>query len=459
MKNLTVASLCVWLVLLSILPFASAAEAPPSRHVLLITIDGFPASMLADPKTPIPRIRELAAQGTVAEGMRVSNPSVTWPNHTALVTGVRADKHSVLFNGILDRRETDVPVSVDGKRTKAQLVAVPTVYDFLHARGFRTAAINWPCTRTAKTLEDDFPDVPDSLLHTTPRLRHELVTAGILPSEKDADFRALTPPARDEIWTRAAIHVIKQRKPNLLLFHLLNIDGTHHRYGPQSPASYTALALADKHIGMLLDALDGAGILANTTIILTADHGFGSVNKVVFPNVLFRQAGLLELSSSNIVTKARVQLISEGGTGMIYLNNPDTREADRKKVIELLRGKEGIAEMIAPADFARHGYPNPEKHRGMADLVIAAENGYGFSASATGEEFVRTTGVKDNVGYHGYLASNPKMNAVFIAAGRGIKRGSKIGVVECVDIAPTIARLLGQNFPNTDGKPIREIFQ
>src|SRR5206468_12748748 len=57
-----------------------AADEP---HVVLITIDGFPAFMFWDAQTPIPRIRKLAAEGVASEGMRISNPTVTWPNHDA----------------------------------------------------------------------------------------------------------------------------------------------------------------------------------------------------------------------------------------------------------------------------------------------------------------------------------------------------------------------------------------
>jgi predicted AlkP superfamily pyrophosphatase or phosphodiesterase len=447
----------LWILVLAATPFSRAADAQRERRVVLITIDGFPAAMFSDPKTPIPRIRELAAQGSVAEGMRVSNPSVTWPNHTTLVTGVHAEKHAVLFNGVVTRRGPDQPVSVDPKKTKAELVAVPTLFDLLHEKGFRTAGINWPSTRESKALDDDFPDSPDTLVHSTPRLRAELVAEGILPSDKDADFRALTGPARDEVWTRAACHVIKKRKPHLLLFHLLNIDGTHHRYGPQSPASYTALALADVHVGKILDALTEAGIRTNTTVILTADHGFAVATNILQPNVLFRQAGLLEVGASNVLSKARVQLISEGGTGMIYLNNPETREADRQKVLALLRGKEGVGEIIQPDHFGRHGYPQPAATNGMADLVLAAKDGYGISGSAVGDDFVVHASLKDNIGYHGYLANNPKMNAAFIAEGPGIKRGAKIGTVEAIDVAPTIAHLLGQKLNRADGKVLTGI--
>lgn len=434
-----------------------AAEA--EKHVVLITIDGFPAAMMADPKTPIPRIRKLAAEGTVADGLRVSTPSVTWPNHTTLVTGVHPDKHSVLYNGILKRGGPGMPVSVDPKKTKAELVAVPTIYDLLHAKGFRTAEVNWPATRGAKTIEDGFPDVPDTLVHSTPRFVREMVAAGMLPSDKDADFRALTGPARDDVWTQAACHIAKQRKPHLLLFHLLNTDGIHHRYGPQTPASYTALALADVFVGRLVDALETAGIRQNTTLFITSDHGFANVTNVLYPNALFRQAGLLELNATNQIAKARVQLVSEGGMGMIYLTDPATKDADRAKVIELLKGQPGVADLVEPGRFGEFGLPHPSANQGMADLVLVLEDGYGVSATATGNALVRPVGPLDNAGYHGYVGTNPRMNAAFIAAGPGIKKGAKIGLINNVDVAPTIARIFGLEMEGVAGKPLAELFE
>jgi predicted AlkP superfamily pyrophosphatase or phosphodiesterase len=434
--------------------FCQAAE---DRYVVLITIDGFPARMFWDAKTPIPRIRQLASEGVAAEGLRAANPTLTWPNHTTLVTCARADRHSVLYNGILLREAPGLPVKVDPKRDKAELVAVPTLYDGFHKAGLRTAAINWPCTRNSTSLDDNFPDVPDSLLHSTPRLRQELVARHVLDDETDASFRALTGPGRDEVWTKAACHLIRTRRPHLLLFHLLNTDGIHHRYGAESPASYTALALADFYVAQLLETLETTGIRTNTTVFLVADHGFASATNVLQPNVLFREAGLLQIGATNQITKARAQVVPEGGTGMIYLTDPQTREADRKKVIELLRGKEGVAELIEPGQYAALGLPSPEKNSAMADLVLVARDGYAVSGAAAGNDFVLPVTGSMSQGYHGYLASNPKMNALFIASGRGLKRGVKIGLVDNINIAPTIAHLLGLRFPDAEGKVMSQI--
>src|SRR5579871_1960840 len=110
-----------------VLILAGTARAADDRHVILITMDGFPAYVYQDPRAPIPTIRKLAAEGVAAEGMKVANPSVTWPNHTTLVTGVYPAKHSVLFNGLMVRGVAGQVGRIDPDRTQAGLVAVPTL--------------------------------------------------------------------------------------------------------------------------------------------------------------------------------------------------------------------------------------------------------------------------------------------------------------------------------------------
>jgi predicted AlkP superfamily pyrophosphatase or phosphodiesterase len=421
-----------------------------NHHVILITIDGLGAFYLSDPQAPIPTLRKLAAEGASAEALRVSNPSVTWPNHTTLVTGVHPEKHSVLFNGVLVRPGPGEPVKIDGERDKADLVAVPTLYDLLHRAGYRTAEINWPCTRGAKTLDDSFPDVPDQIRYITPRLRAQLIGAGILDDAETASFRVKSAASRDQIWSAAAVHVIRTRRPNFLLFHLLITDTIQHLHGPQSPAAYTAVALADAHLADVWRAVETAGLRERTTIFVTSDHGFARPSKLVNPNVLFRKAGLQRPSP-----RMRAQAISEGGTAFVYLTAPATREEDRAKVIELLREHEGIAGILSPAKFAALHLPDPTRNPQMADLVLVAKEGYAFSNESFEDDAV--TKLTIAAGSHGYLSTNPKMNGVFVAWGRGIKPGVKLGVVDNIDVAPTIAELLGEQFPGADGKILREI--
>ena len=434
------------------------AIASTNHHVILVTIDGLAAYYLKDTKAPIPTIRKLIAEGAVAEGMHVANPAITWPNHTTLVTGMRPAKHSVLFNGVLVRPGAGKAVRVDGARDKSDLVAVPTIYDHLHRAGYRTADINWPCTRGATTLDDSFPDVPDQVACMTPRLRDELIAAGWLEGTNDATFRLQSAPVRDRIWTEAAAHVLRQRRPNFMLIHMLVTDSTQHKYGPQSPAAYAAIALADAQLADILRAIDAAGLREKTTLFVTADHGFEAALKIVNPNVAFRKAGLLETTATPALQRARAQIISEGGIAMVYFTNPETLAADRARVIELMRAQEGIADILNPDKFAALGMPDPAKNPQMAELILVAKEGYAFNNETRGEDVVTTVTLElGNQGHHGFLSSNPKMNASFIAWGRGIKQGARLGMIQNVDVAPTMAALLGQKLPGADGRILTEL--
>jgi predicted AlkP superfamily pyrophosphatase or phosphodiesterase len=442
---------------------AFAARADTNHHVILITIDGGAAFYMKDSAAPIPTLRKLAAQGVVGEGMRVSNPSITWPNHTTLVTGVHPEKHSVLFNGVLIRPGDGQSVRVEPKRTKAQLVAVPTLYDLLFAKGYRTAGVNWPSTRESGTLHDDFPDVPDTLNYTTPRLVQELFANGTLAGQSNTNFTRESGPRRDQIWTEAATHLLRTRPPNFMMFHLLITDSVQHRYGPRTLAAHAALGMADAHIRDLLDTLDETGLRARTTLFIVSDHGFETSTNFIHANVALRKAGLLTtnlVSTNPAVYATRAQIISEGGTALVYFTNPQTKAQDHARAVEVFRATEGIAEIIGPEKFAELGLPDRAKNPQMGELVLTAKPGYAFSNNSTGEEAVTTATLNSGgLGSHGYLASNPNMNALFIAVGRGIKRGTKVGLVDNRDVAPTMAHLLGQKLPGADGKVLTEILE
>ena len=110
--------------------------------MVVISLDGFPAYDLDDPKLPIPTLRSLIENGVSAR-MATVNPTVTWPNHTAMVTGVRADEHGLLANGTILRTGAWPPVKVEPMIEKEKMVHVPTVYDAAYKAGLTTAQVDW----------------------------------------------------------------------------------------------------------------------------------------------------------------------------------------------------------------------------------------------------------------------------------------------------------------------------
>ncbi len=405
------------------------AQARRDRHVVMISIDGFPAYALKDPSIPVPNLRKLAAQGAFAEGMETVNPAVTWPNHTTMVTGVRPSRHGVLFNGLPVRSEGGIPVRVDPFADKTVLVQATTLYDIAHKAGLTTGEIDWVAILNAPTITYSFGEFPKADAQCV----KELIAAKAVTEQEVTDFRKFNIVFRDEIWTRAGEHMIEAHKPNLLLFHLLATDSAQHQYGARSLGGNTALALADARVGRLLESLKKAGIADSTTVIVVSDHGFHTYNQTI------RAADRLPAELQNDVF-----VVPEGGTAMVYIRAARRAELAAKVREVFATSGNGIASVIGPEDFAKLGYPDPTKNDRMADLVLSAAPGYSF-----GGKSASTTG-----GAHGYLSSEAEMNALLIISGAGVKSGVNLGKVKNIDVAPTAARLLGLEMPGVEGSAL-----
>jgi predicted AlkP superfamily pyrophosphatase or phosphodiesterase len=449
----------VLLVVLVVLCAAlgAIAQQPPAstgNHVVIITLDGFPGWALDDPYLPVPNLRRLAANGAVA-GMRPVNPTVTWPNHTSLVTGVTPAKHGVLFNGTLVR-DPDVPPRVEPWRDKKDMVHVPTLYDVVHDGGMTAAQVDWVAILNAPSISWEFPERPERP-ETKPSIVREMVTAGAI-SQKDADgFASQNIVWRDEVWTDAAIHILRTHRPNLLLFHLLALDSMQHRYGPKTPAAMVTMARLDSQVGRVLNALDDAGMTATTTLFVVSDHGFKAVQKQVLPNVALRDAGLITVESGK-VTAAKAYVVSEGGSAFMYVTSADPDGDLLRRARQAISGLEGIDRIVEPAEYEALGLPHPSSDRQVGALLLTAKSSYSFAAGATGEKTV-VDAAEGSLGTHGYVSSDPEIQALFIASGRGIKSAVKLQSVDNVDVTPTAAKLLGVELKNVDGKVLTEILR
>ena len=430
---------------------AAVAAQQPSRHVVIISLDGFAAWALDDPYLPVPTLRRLAANGAVAKAMRPTNPTVTWPNHTTMVTGVTPASHGVLFNGLLIR-EPGVPPRIEQWRDKAELVRVKTLYDAAHERGMTTAEVDWVAILNAPTITWAFAERPDPKA-VIPR---ELVAAGVLSQAELETFATRNIVWRDHIWTAAAAHILVKHKPNLLLFHLLNLDSTQHRYGPRTPAALTTMAHLDAQVATILEAVEKAGIGPQTTVFVVSDHGFKLVKRQIRLNAALAAAGLMKVQDGKVV-QAEAYAVPEGGTALVYVTVPDAAGEILARVKRAIAGVEGVDTLIEPADFAAHGLPQPAVNPQMGALFVTAKEGYAFTAPATEPPVVDT--VEGSLGTHGYVASDPDLRALFIASGAGIKRGVKLDEVSTVDLAPTAAQLLGLTLPKVDGRVLSEILE
>lgn len=443
------------MVLISLARISQVEAAFPSdRIVVLISVDGLAHFYLDDSVAEMPTIRRFIAEGARAEKMKAVIPTVTWPNHTTLVTGVMPARHGVVGNGYFDREKgANVGLIGDPQFDKEQLVKSPTIYDAAHEAGLKTASIVWPASRSAKTLDwtVHFANVQELFeRHATPSLLTEFKEAGIAYEAEAEGFKEGKGPARDELNVRMFNHVIHKHRPNLALFHLLEVDHAQHVSGPQSPEAYAAIKFADGCLRTIRDQLE-QDFPGKATVFIVSDHGFFPIRKQIQTNVLFRQEQLLTLDGENKIAAARVRSVSQGGSTFIYVLDNEHRDALIERVVRLFANVEGVEASIMTKDYRKYGLADPADDPHSPDLVLCAKSGYSFSDSTAGDLVV--TDRSDQLkGTHGYDPNHDEMHATFIAWGAGIKPGSRLGVVNNTDVSPTMARLMELKMDNLDGQ-------
>jgi predicted AlkP superfamily pyrophosphatase or phosphodiesterase len=465
LKRTAYATLGVWL--LAIVGFkqislqgAGSIQAPADeRCVILVSLDGFAQFYIDDPLTYMPTLRHMIREGAVAEqGMECSFPTVTWPNHTTLVTGVPPARHGVLANMVFDRDKAEpVQLLADPIFDKDEIVRAPTIYDAAHQAGLKTAAVVWPATRNAKSLDWTVPDAKPLLFekYATPGWLDELAKQGI-PVERYGPWVDAKEggPRRDWIATREVVSLLqKKERPNLILLHLIELDHTQHESGPRSGDALWALSTMDDRVRDLRDAIEQAGLQETTTLMITSDHGFFATQNSIFINSKLRELGLVKVTDGKVASKDAWS-VSQGGASAVYVIPREHRGEIVLRIRQALAGIEGVGGIFVSKDFQELGQATSDEDRFGPDLWVSAKEGYSFSNDAASDVFVK----KDAklVGTHGFLPSHPEMRGIFIAWGRGIKPGSKLGLIQNTQVAPTIAQLLTVEMPTADAKPVIE---
>jgi predicted AlkP superfamily pyrophosphatase or phosphodiesterase len=439
--------------LLTAILFATALMAQTPRHVVLITIDGFAAYNLDDDSIVMPNIRALRDAGVRTAGSETIFPSLTHPSHTTIVTGVAPIKHGVLANTMHDRikgtsyRPTNL--------LRSESVRVPTIFDVAKKRGMTTASFFWPETRgdasidynIPELLEDDRTEIKQSI--ESP-FASELRKSG-LPMEwfeHYYDDPALQ-DVSDLILAEAAAETIRKHKPDLLAIHFLATDKAQHVYGPGHYLSNAAITQTDRRIGILRDAVKTAGLEKSTTWVIAADHGFQTVSEEINLDPILRKDGLtghLAIDQDKWVMHiARAKSFDQATDG------PHLQSA-----LATIAALPGIERVIASKDFPSLGFPRYEDdiHVTGEYMVIANINYHLVLDPASNSVAPRPK--KKPYSGHGYPPTHPRMYPALVLSGSGIQIGKQIGHVHNIDIAPTIADLLGLEMAGVDGRVLKE---
>jgi predicted AlkP superfamily pyrophosphatase or phosphodiesterase len=413
-----------------------------ARHIVIISIDGMRPEFYLDDAWAAPELRALLKAGSHAWAAEGVFPTITYPNHATIVTGVRPARHGVLSNTI------PTPAGTRGHwyEEMTDFRASP-IWDWARAAGLTTAAVSWPVTAGARidllVPERDYYAQKEPL----ERLRADS-SPGIF------ERLGVTPKAEmfkdvvlwDAFLTELVTAIIRQARPNLVLVHLVQTDYFQHRVGREGAEPKAAVARVDAHVGTIRRTLAQAGLADRSVIIVTGDHGFEDARRGVHPNVLLARAGLRGCPEPGDGWRAIAYIA--GGSAAILVNPPGDAAA-ATTAEKALRADAGDAyTIVSRAELDALGaLPN-------AAFAIAAAPGFAMGSGCRGSALVSASG-----GQHGYLPSHPRMPTGFIAAGAGVRTGVALERVRLVDIAPTAAWLLGLAAPDVEGRVLGEILE
>jgi predicted AlkP superfamily pyrophosphatase or phosphodiesterase len=421
--------------------------------VVMLSIDGLGAGYLDDPRVDLPALRGLAARGARARRLSAIFPTVTWPCHTSIVTGVSPARHGIVGNMTFDR-DAGVAVEHFGDRTDVPIRA-ETLWDRLHARGLRTASLCWPKTRGVAAIPDNIPEFYEQELferYASRPLWTELARHG-LPVDRYGAWSAAHAlgPMQDWLTLEAALHVLRVRPPRLLLLHFLTLDSFQHDYGVDSAEARWALREMDALVGRLLDALAGLGRAESTALMVFGDHGFADVHRTHHLNAILAEEKLLEVDGGGAVTRRRAWAAGNGGAAHVYvLDGAPRGTADRLR--ERFAAIPGV-EVIGPERYADLGLPAPGPGSAAGDLVLAADDGVFFTGHPSEEVAARAPVYR---AAHGHLPHLPRLGAELVIAGPGVRAGVALDAVSMLALGPTAARLCGVDLPGAEAAPLAE---
>jgi predicted AlkP superfamily pyrophosphatase or phosphodiesterase len=375
-------------------PNAEAQQAKP--YVVMVSLDGFRYDYAK--KYGAKHLLALGAQGAIAsEGMIPSYPSLTFPNHYTLVTGLYPEHHGIVANKFYDPVRKQRFAYNDASSKDGSWYGGTPLWVLAEKQGMRSACFFWPASEAEiggmrpsyyLKFDDHFPD---------PKRIEQVVSWLRLPAEQ---------------------------RPHFITLYYSNVDHAGHDYGPDSPQTAAAVAHVDQLVGDLWAKIRKLEL--SVDLIVVSDHGMEreqgawiDLDKYADLSHFTTVGSLLYPDSESAAEKAYQELKIKSDAFTVYR---------RKRVPAVL-----------------HDDSNP---RG-GDPVVVANGPYAIRDHAP------EGGAPDyppDVGEHGYDPRVLKsMRAIFIAAGPDIRAGSTLQPFENVNVYPLVARILGLNAPKVDG--------
>jgi arylsulfatase A-like enzyme len=465
------------LALLAVAPAARAAEsAPVGRHVVVVVWDGMRPDFVS--ATTSPNLWTMARRGVFFASHHPVYLSSTEVNGTAMATGEYPEHSTIVgnkeFRPGIDPQMTigmEVPASIrrGDEISQGHYLAVPTLAEFLHAQGFRTAIAG---SKQVALLHDRAlrPDDPAS---SPIVFEGAVLPAGLMKAltAQCGDFPAtgkdaatgkdLEKSARDAWTTRALIEVLwKDGVPPFSLLWLAEPDFSQHNTGPGSPQSLAAIKSSDDNLGRVLVELDRRGLRASTDVVVVSDHGFSTIQRVSDIAADLSAAGFNATRAAlGGLQTGQIMVLSNGGTAFLYVGGHDPELVRRIAVWMQTMDWAGVIFSRVPVDgtfaLGEAHIDSPE----APDIAVSLRwnldrNAFGTPGLIVSDRSERGVGN----GNHASLSATDMHNTL-VAAGPDFRRGVRDTLPSAnTDVAPTILWLLGfkERAARLDGRVLAE---
>ncbi|MDE1160434.1 MAG: ectonucleotide pyrophosphatase/phosphodiesterase [Acidobacteriaceae bacterium] len=426
---------------LGLATLSGVAQKPES--LVLISIDGMKPEYVTkadDHGLKIPELRSFLKQGTYADGVQGVVPTVTYPSHTTIVTGVWPAQHGVFNNTTFDPMEEH-----PGQwYWDFHDIKVPTLYTAADAAGLKTGSVSWPVTIGAPIDYNIAEGAQSERTDLSPQSPYN-------PSDILAQLGLPAPENTDEFRTREAVGILSKWHPQLMMVHLVLLDHQEHEHGPFSAEANAELEKIDGDVREIEEAARKAN--PHTRIVIVSDHGFLPVEHHVNLNVAMVENGFVKLAPAKKQRKhPKVEswtaaMWPSGGIATIVVKNNDPAvTAQVAAMLAKLKADpaNGIERVLTQDEIAKRGGFPP------ASFLIDFKDTYSEGANFFGPLVTPAP----HTGTHGYLSDRPALRSTFMVKGDGIAKGKDVGVIDMRQIAPTLAELIGVKLPDAKLKPV-----
>lgn len=415
-------------------------------RLFVMTVDSLFTEELADARH-LPGFSEILPRAAVFEHVDCVYPTLTFVCHASITTGCWPARHGVSHNQVLD------PACEDAAwNWGAASIKVPTVFDYAKAAGLSTAAVSWPVTVGDPAIDVNVPEMwvsneeawsgPDLLAKALDDLYEKNCTEfghELYLRHRDV-IRYTDDPQPDEFDVRCVEDIIREVKPQVLFTHQASLDHARHFHGTRSPEARAALARHAEWVQRCINAMKDAGTYDETIFVILGDHGHVPIEARLAPNVLLRDAGLIDVGADGRVAGWRAYVLAGGASGQLFVASPDDLTVAIDALAPLL--KDGLVSDVITREECEARF----HEGGDFAVMLEAAPGYGIVGSVAGKVVTPSTDPDYYyaVSTHGHLPfRGPK--PPLIIAGPGVEPGRYTGA-RLIDEAPTLMRLAGIPF-------------